>query len=455
MPDKYNISFGRPFSVDPANSADLYAGGTYLFKYHDGQWTTIWGCPPKGTHVDFWRLQWIGGDFVVTNDGGIFRSSNKGATYQSRNDDLPIAQFYPGAAIHPSNPNFALGGTQDNATPLYIGSRIWQQFGRTGDGMSTTISVVNPDTHWIASSYGVRIYRTRVGGLAWERIDKGIWPNCRQFVTRLTGCPSADVVITGTCRHIFRSDDAFSAVHPTWKVNSPDLGEDPLAIAFAPSDTNCGTYAIGAPSGKIWATTNAGTTWSQIGPANQLPTRVVTALAFDPQNPRKLYVTLSGFNAEGGHPGHVYVCSDITSFNPTWVDISPPLDAPHDAIAVDPLLTSQLYVGTDVGMLISTNSGATWAAVPSNQIPRVIVNDIKINRTTNLVVAFTYGRGAYSGTLSKADGLLSSKPPHREVPFVADQKNRPSPVTRSWWLGLGILGTLIITQSCVGLKRRT
>jgi photosystem II stability/assembly factor-like uncharacterized protein len=114
------------------------------------------------------------------------------------------------------------------------------------------------------------------------------------------------------------------------------------------------------------------------------------------------------------------VCSDITSFNPTWVDISPPLDAPHDAIAVDPLLTSQLYVGTDVGMLISTNSGATWAAVPSNQIPRVIVNDIKINRTTNLVVAFTYGRGAYSGTLSKADGLLSSKPPHREVPFVAD-----------------------------------
>ena len=442
LPPKYNINFGRPLSVDPANSSDLYAGGTYLFKYHDGQWTILWGCPPNGTHVDFWRLQWIGGDFVVTNDGGIFRSSDKGATYQSRNYDLPIAQFYPGVAIHPTNSNLVLGGTQDNATAIYGGSRIWQQFGATGDGMSNAISVVNPDSQWIASAYGMRIYRTRDGGVSWNPVDEGIWANCRQFVTRLISCPASDVVITGTCTHIWRSDDAFSADQPTWNVNSPNLGEDPQAMAFAPSDTTCGTYAIGAPLGKIWATTNAGATWSQIGPANQLPTRVVTGLAFDPQDARKLYATLSGFNAEGGHPGHVYVCSDITSFNPTWVDISPPLNLPHDAIAVDPQISNHLYVGTDVGMVVSTDSGATWAAVPSNQIPRVIVNDIKINRTTNLVVAFTYGRGAYSGTLANAAGSIGS---HRELPYIAEQTYGAPPLRRPWWLGLGILGTLVIT----------
>jgi photosystem II stability/assembly factor-like uncharacterized protein len=453
-PAKYNISFGRPFSVDPANSGDLYAGGTYLFKYHDGQWTTIWRCPPNGTHVDFWGLQWIGGDFVVTNDGGIFRSSDKGATYQSRNDDLPIAQFYPGAAIHPTNPNLALGGTQDNATPIYGGSRIWQQLSATGDGMSNAISVVNPDTQWIASGYDMRIYRTRDGGASWNRIDQGIWANCRQFITRLVGCSAADVVITGTCTHIWRSDDAFSADQPTWNVNSPNLGEDPQAMAFAPSDTTCSTYAIGAPLGKVWATTNAGATWSQIGPVNQLPTRVVTCLAFDPGDARKLYATLSGFNADGGHPGHVYMCSDITSFNPTWADISPALDSPHDAIAVDPQIPNHLYAGTDVGMVISTDSGTTWAAVPSNQIPRVIVNDIKINRTTNLVVAFTYGRGAYSGTLPSAAGLIGSTPSHRELPYVADRRYRVSPLRRPWWLGLGILGTLVITRSYVGRSRK-
>jgi photosystem II stability/assembly factor-like uncharacterized protein len=454
IPSKYNISFGRPLSVDPANAADLYAGGTYLFKYHDGQWTNIWGCPPNGTHVDFWRLQWIAGDFVVTNDGGIFRSSDQGATYQSRNTDLPIAQFYPGAAIHPTNPSLALGGTQDNATPIYGGGRIWQQFGRTGDGMSTAISAVNPDTQWIASRYGVRIYRTRDGGGSWGKIDEGIWPNCGQFVTRLTSCPAGDVVITGTCTHIWRSDGAFSADKPTWNVNSPELGEDPSAMAFAPSDTTCGTYAIGAPLGKIWATTNAGTTWSQIGPVNQLPTRVVTGLAFDPQDARKLYATLSGFNTEGGHPGHVYVCSDITSSNPSWADISPALNSPHDSIAVDPQIPNHLYVGTDLGMIISTDAGMSWAAVPSNQIPRVIVNDIKINRTTNLVVAFTYGRGAYSGTLPNAAGSTGARPSHRELPYVTDRRYRVSPLRRPWGLGLGILGTLVITRSYIGRSRK-
>ena len=454
FPVKYNINFGRPLSVDPADSGDLYAGGTYLFKYHDGQWTTIWRCPPNGTHVDFWALEWIGEDFVVTNDGGVFRSSDKGATYESRNGDLPITEFYPGAAIHPKNSNLALGGTQDNATPIYGGSRIWGQFSGTGDGMSNAISMVNPDTQWIASGYGMRIYHTRDAGVSWDKINQGIWANCRQFITRLVSCPAGDVVITGTCTHIWRSDDAFSADQPTWNINSPRLGQDPQAMAFAPSDTTCGTYAIGAPLGNIWATTNAGATWSQIGPANQLPARVVTGLAFDPQDARKLYATLSGFNAYGGHPGHVYMCSDITSFDPTWTDISSPLDSPHDAIAIDPQVPNHLYVGTDVGMLISTDSGTTWAAVPSNQIPRVIVNDIKINRTTNLVVAFTYGRGAYSGTLPNAAGSIASTPWRRDLPYVADRRYRSSPLRPPWWLGIGILGTLIITRSYVGRSRK-
>ena len=160
--------------------------------------------------------------------------------------------------------------------------------------------------------------------------------------------------------------------------------------------------------------------------------RVVTGLAFDPQYPRKLYATLSGFDGDGGHPGHVFVCSDITSPNPTWLDISPPLNSPHDAIAIDPQIPDDLYVGTDVGMIVSTDAGATWAGVPSNQIPRVIVNDIKINRTTNLVVAFTYGRGAYSETLPNGTESIRSISSHRELLYVIDRKYKVSPMGRPW-----------------------
>jgi len=330
-PDCYYINFGRPLSVDPANSSNLYTGGNLLERSTDGgvTWTNITGCPPNGIHVDFWAMQWIGGDFVVTSDGGVYRTSDKGATYQSKNADLPIAQFYPGGSIHPTSTNLALGGTQDNASPIYQGNRVWQQV-CTGDGQSSAISVLQPNSQWIVSGQNMNILHTTNSGGSWSGITGSISPNCRQFVTRLTNCGTGDVVITGTCSTIWRSINAFSAAQPTWTSNSPNLGTDPQGMAFAPSDASCGTYAIGGGSGKIWATTNSGGTWSQIGPVN-LPLRFVTSLAFDPGNAQKLYATLSGFDQDTpGHPGHVFVCSNIA--NPTWVNISPSLNAPHDVI---------------------------------------------------------------------------------------------------------------------------
>jgi photosystem II stability/assembly factor-like uncharacterized protein len=445
----YSINFGRPLSVDPANSSNLYTGGNLLYKSTNGgvTWTNITGCPPNGTHWDFWALQWIGGDFVVTNDGGVFRTSDKGATYQSKNGDLPIAQFYRGA-IHPTSTNLALGGTQDNASPIYHGNRVWQMV-CTGDGQSSAISVLQPDSQWIVSGQNMDIRHTTNGGASWSGIAGSISPNCHQFRTRFTNCGTGDVVITGTCSTIWRSVNAFSAAQPTWTSNSPNLGTDPEGMAFAPSDASCGTYAIGGGSGKIWATTNSGGTWSQIGPVN-LPSRVVTSLAFDPQNSQKLYATLSGFDEDTpGHPGHVFVCSNIA--NPTWVNISPSLDAPHDAIAIDPRTNSDvhdLYVGTDLGMVISTDSGTTWAGVPSNQIPKVVINDIKINRTTNQVVAFTYGRSAYSGNLPAAGSPGGAINWHRERQNA--QSEVPKLLLRQpWWLGLGILGTVAVAQSFI------
>jgi hypothetical protein len=92
--------------------------------------------------------------------------------------------------------------------------------------------------------------------------------------------------------------------------------------------------------------------------------------------------------------------------------------------------------------------------VPAKQIPGSVINDIKINRTTNQVVAFTYGRGVYSGMLPNAAGLTGSVPSHHELSYVADRTYSVFPAMRPWWLGLGILGTLVITRSYVDRSRK-
>ena len=54
--------------------------------------------------------------FYVGNDGGIYKTTNGGSTWVTLNTTLSITQFYSGISLHPTNPDIAMGGTQDNGT---------------------------------------------------------------------------------------------------------------------------------------------------------------------------------------------------------------------------------------------------------------------------------------------------------------------------------------------------
>ena len=59
-----------------------------------------------------------------------------------------------------------------------------------------------------------------------------------------------------------------------------------------------------------------------------------------------------------------------------------------------------MYAGSDNGLWQSTDGGATWTKIGlESGLPPATVYDIQTNPTTNQVVIFTYGRGAY--TLSR------------------------------------------------------
>ncbi len=456
-PDASNPTrFGLAMAVDPANGNDLFVGEQYPWRFQAAtqQWTNLLGWPPTGTHVDVWSMKWAGNDLIVTTDGGVFRSSDRGGTWQPLNDELPIVQFYWGA-LHPTNTNFALVGAQDNASTYYTGTRVWNHYSRTADGMSTAISAANPDAHWLISSYNMSMWRTTDGGSHWDVADTFDHAGS-PFFSRFVTCPSAasaDIALAGTTK-LWRSNNIFTGTPPTWSINSPDLNECPpgycngiRAIEFAPSDASCGTYAI-AGGERILATTNAGSSWLTLAPVAPLPNAMVTDLAFDPQDARRLYATFSGYNEENGRgPGHLFVCNDITAPSPTWIDISPtlpppandplsgtPLNTPHNAIAIDPSHTTHLYVGTDLGLVISTDGGNTWSPLGPNTIPRVVIWDILINRVTNKVVVFTYGRGAYSGSLPAAGTPMTRARWIREPANPQDWVGKPLP--SQWrWLG--------------------
>jgi hypothetical protein len=126
-----------------------------------------------------------------------------------------------------------------------------------------------------------------------------------------------------------------------WAANGPALGplaslaQDFLsAIAFAPFDPTCPTYAFAGNKGAALLTRDGGATWTDLDPTNKAPHRYVTRLAFSPTSVDTLYVPLSDFDENTpGQPGHVFKATGATT-GVTWTNVN----LPANVVAVHPTL---------------------------------------------------------------------------------------------------------------------
>jgi len=148
-----------------------------------------------------------------------------------------------------------------------------------------------------------------------------------------------------------------------------------------------------------------GTNWTEI--SDGLPERWVTRVAVDPTNEDIVYVTFNGLKWRDPQP-HVFRSTDKGS---TWTDISSNLpDAPVNAFAVDPVDPTRLYLGNDVGMYVSFNSGQNWWVLGEG-LPILPIGDIEIHPTTRELVAGTYGRSMYKIDLNLIPTNVESSEP--------------------------------------------
>ena len=405
-------------TVDPGNPNTLYAGGVQLWKCTgcgaSPTWTEVSkqvSAPAQGIHVDQHAAAWAGGRLIIGNDGGVWSTTDGGANWADHNTNLSTIQFFDGS-LHPTDPNFALGGAQDNGTMKWTGSAAWS-FIEGGDGAASAISSSSPNTNWAVSSQNLDIERTTNGGASFITATSGIDQSDAPFISRFEKCPANDnVFISGTTR-IWRSTNFFSATPPTWSDNnSGSFNSNVSGMTFAGSDTSCNTYAAGSGNGTLRVTVNGGTMWTNLDAGGAVPNRAVTDLAFHPTNPNVLYVTLSGFD-EGtpGQPGHLFKTTNALAASPTWTNVSPPVNLPHNTIAIDPTSPNTLYVGTDLGVWTSTDGGGTWGHMgPETGMPNVAVFDLKVNPTGSRVVAFTHGRGAFALTTATLTAQVSVNP---------------------------------------------
>ncbi|MCR9154732.1 MAG: T9SS type A sorting domain-containing protein [Bacteroidetes bacterium] len=164
--------FAVLFGVDAYNKERIIVGGLTLWEWSkDNGWFQIASQSRQSTnfyvHVDLHDIKWHPTDtntIFVTNDGGIFKSTNNGFTWTEENKGYGTLQYYDVAV---SLDRKILGGSQDNGTILIdpssalpkSGTRtigITQPSGQVvdGDGADAEFSHLDPEVSFKTTQYG-------------------------------------------------------------------------------------------------------------------------------------------------------------------------------------------------------------------------------------------------------------------------------------------------------------
>ncbi len=108
--------------VDPTNVNNVYIGGTGANTFDrstDGG--TTFTPTQDNLHTDSHAIAVapsLPSTIYFGSDGGIYKSIDSGTTWTSLNNTKFLATQFTGLAVHPTDPNYTLGGTQDNGTEL-------------------------------------------------------------------------------------------------------------------------------------------------------------------------------------------------------------------------------------------------------------------------------------------------------------------------------------------------
>lgn len=374
-----------------------------------GDWHDLWIDPTNTKHI-------IGGD-----DGGLWISHDGGNRWWKVNN-LPVSQFYH-VSVDNKDPYQVYGGLQDNSSwvgdssyPGGISNARWENL-YGGDGFWVIVDPTDPDAVYAESQGG---YIGRIDRRT--RSSRDIQPKAR-YKEKLRFNWNAPIHASATqkgtlylgAQFLFRSRDRgdnWERISPDLTTNDPDKQKQEqsggvtvdnssaemhttiYSISESPKDSQ--TIWVGTDDGNLQITRDSGKSWSNV-------------VGNVPGLPRASWV--SWVEASRHDAGTAYACFDrhtfgdmtpwvfkTTDFGKTWARIVSPdkgVRGYAHVIKEDIVKKDLLFVGTELGLFLSTDGGASWAEFKGNNFPSVAVRDLALQAKEDDLVIATHGRGIW------------------------------------------------------------
>jgi photosystem II stability/assembly factor-like uncharacterized protein len=417
--------YDNVIEIDPNDANVMYVGGSFSIEPETYNWIWVLMRSPDGgdswydmspavdgslLHPDIHGIAIDPNDPEVIwagTDGGVARTTNASGDptqWEHLGQGMNTLLFID-VALHPTDPDFLVGGLQDNAKAFTTDQANWEG-ASSGDGAFVAVDPFDPSIVY-GTIYPPSIFeRNHEGGAGdyttWspDAFTPGYVEGLDQdenwlFYPPFAVDPTNEGVIYLPSNRLYATEDRGDSWFPISPyLNDSDFGSI-QSIALAPSDTD--VIYLGTTDGALFVSRdglNSGEdSWENITDTS-FPPRNLASISVDPEDPDRVYAIFGGFDVQTPDtPGHVFLSTDGGG---SWEDITHNLpDAPLATSVVDVRADyAGLYVGGVLGVWVLQDGSDEWLPY-GNGMPFSIVTGLELNPDTGVMAASTYGRSVW------------------------------------------------------------
>lgn len=370
-------------------------------------------------HHDLWISPEDNQRMIVGNDGGAqitFDGGENWTTYYNQ----PTAQFYR-VVTDNHFPYRIYGAQQDNSTIRILhrtdGWSITERDWEPTAGSESGHLAVDPRDNDVVYGGNYGGYLSRVNHRTGEERNVNVWPDNPmghgaegakyrfQWNFPIFVSPHDPSKVYATSQHVHMTTNGGES----WSIISPDLTRnDPTKLgpsggpitkdntsveyyctifAGAESPYEKDVIIVGSDDGLLHITRDGGARWENITPPQMPEWSMINSVEFDPFVKGGAYIATTRYKL-GDYRPYLFSTKD---YGKTWTQITNGINPEHftRVVRADPKRKGLLYAGTESGMYVSFDDGASWKPFQLN-LPIVPITDLTI-KNDNLIAA-TQGR---------------------------------------------------------------
>jgi len=359
-------------AINNYNPNEIYIGGVPLhFSTNGGKTFEIIS---NNIHVDQHDLIFDNsGNIYLANDGGLYRSTNKGYTWENLSEGLGITQFY-NVGFNPINPELVFAGSQDNGLIRFYNENANHSL--SGDAMDIVIPKNKPNYVFSVLQSGQVYISENLGKeFKWSNITENI-DEIRPWNTKIYITDNADSIFVAF-KNIWLSTDYGKNWTKLTSFNSPN---DTVIIKDFLIDNNEIIFSKGSILLKI-------NTEGETNIVRNLNNYITSIIKVG----NDIYLSLGDFqnNLKVAKLENKEKLINLT-YNLPRIPINKIIYQPKDSI---------FYLATDAGIYTKTYHSNNWDNF-SNSIGYPIVTDIELDSINGVLYASTFGRGLWKMDLN-------------------------------------------------------